>query len=142
MNDVCATSRAIAGSLLVFTVACASTPSGHLESVPLGIPLRGQVLYPDGRPAPGATVRAETVCVDSTAHFVDEAITGTDGTFEIRSFDAYCGQVRFSAEYRGAFWLKTGKEVFYPGPNGTTPEVDIRNASPPQPVNIVLGSRG
>jgi hypothetical protein len=125
-----------------FMTACASIGSESLEGFPRGIPLRGRVLYPDGSPASGANVRAETICRDSSVHFVADAVTDLDGGFVVASFDPFCGEVRFTAEYRSAFWLRTGEQVFYAGQNGTTPEIDLKSGMPPEPVTIRLEARG
>ena len=128
--------------LVVSCLGCASIRADGAKPVPFGIPMRGQVLYPDGTPAIGATVVAATVCPEDRAHFVKDVKTGDDGSFSIASFDPRCGHVRFTAEHRGGYWLKTGDDVFYPSTNGTTPQVNISDESPPPPVTIFLGARG
>src|SRR5881296_2794750 len=111
--------------LVVSCLGCASIHANGAKVAPVGVPMRGQVLYPDGTPAVGATVVAVTACPEDTAHFVNDVKTGADGSFSIASFDPTCGRVRFTAEHRERYWLKTGDNIFYPSTNGTTPEVDI-----------------
>jgi len=110
--------------------------------VPIGVALRGRVIYSDGSPVPGARVLATTSCERDWAHFVDDALTADDGTFVIPSFDSSCGQIRFTAEKRDGFWLQTGIDPFYPRPNGTTPEVLLADNEPPDPITIQLDLRG
>jgi hypothetical protein len=108
----------------------------------MGIPLRGRVIFPDGTPAVAATVVATTICETAGVHFVTDTQTSDDGSYVIPSFDSSCGHVRFTAEKREDFWLKTGKYVFYPRSNGTTPEVSLLGTVPPDPVTIQLDLRG
>jgi len=128
--------------LVVCCLGCASICADGAKPVPFGIPMRGQVLYPDGMPAVGATVVAATVCPEDRAHLVKDVKTRDDGSFSIASFDLRCGRVRFTAEHREGYWLKTGDDVFYPSTNGTTPQINISGDSPPPPVTIFLGARG
>jgi len=131
--------------ILLFTMtmmACASPQVAEGIEIPRGIPLRGRVIYPDGSPAGGAQVVAETVCEDSRVRLSDGAVTDADGSFGIATFDTSCRKLRFTAEKRDGFWLRTGKEVFYPRPNGTVPQLELVGAAPPEPVTIQLDLRG
>ena len=115
--------------------------SEHRNS-PTRVPLRGQVLYPDGTPAAGAKVEAESICADSLVHIVGNTVSDSKGLFVFTSFDSSCGQYRFMAEKRDAFWLKTGKGVFYPHPNGTAPEIHVVDGTPAEPIFIEFELRG
>ena len=123
-------------------VACATADESKRAHFPTGVLLLGQVMYPDGSPAAGAKVVAETTCTDSTIHMVDDTVTDSDGSFAFTTFDSSCGRYRFTAEKRETFWLKTGKEVFYPQLNGTAPEIQLVDSTPPEPVLIQFGLRG
>jgi len=123
-------------------VACASARSTDRVAIPIDIPLRGHVVYPDGSPAVGAKVVAATICERDWAHFVSDTLTTDDGSFVIKSFDTSCGEIRFTAEKRDGFWLKTGNEVFYPRPNGTPPEIHLLGDVSPDPLTIQLDLRG
>ena len=122
-------------------VACATIRATD-DAIPTGVPLRGRVLYPDGSPAAGATVRATTACENQRVGFVKDAVTDEEGTFDIPSFDSRCGTFRFTAEKRESFWLRTGTEVFYPRENGTSPEVTLASVLPPDPITVQLDQRG
>jgi len=116
----------------------------------VGRTIRGTVLYPDGSAAPRATVTATTICDHASYRLVKQETTADDGSFSIESFGEDCYRYRLSANKSGDFWLETGdaastspQGVFYSGPNGTYPTVDVLStASPPAPVTIELGQRG
>jgi hypothetical protein len=130
---------------LIFALTCLNCwADTHSENVAtsLGVPVQGRVLYPDGSPAAGAKVIAISACSDSSFHFVVEAASDSDGLFTIKSFDPQCNRIRFSAEKRDMFWLKTGSDFSYPHGNGTTPEVEVSNNIPPEPVVIKLELQG
>ncbi len=129
-------------TIAITLVGCTSIQSAERRAVPLGVPMRGQVAYPDGSPSVGATVVATTVCQDDLSHLVQKTLTATDGSFVIESFDNGCGKVRFTAEKRDGFWLRTGSDPFYSSPNGTAPEVSVTSEIPPAPVKIHLDRRG
>lgn len=127
--------------------ACATTqPSESAQpaeraSLPTGIPLKGRVIYPDGSPASGATVYADPTCRNDFG-FSNLAHTSEAGSFEMLSVDPGCGQIRFTAEKREDFWLRTGDDPFYPRRNGTAPELVLTEGQFPEPVTIQLDLRG
>ena len=121
--------------------SCAMHRPSEIHAAPVGIPMRGQVLYPDGTPAVGALVRATSRCPGNSISLLDEAPAGSEGSFSINSFDPTCPRVRFTASYRANYWLTTGEGIFCLPPTGTAPELDVADASM-QPVVVRLGERG
>jgi hypothetical protein len=105
--------------------------------------ISGHVLYPDGSPSEGAKVIARTECVGMPFVLVQEVRTAPDGSFHFAGFQgADCNQVRLHAEKAEDLWLRTGKNAFYNGDNGTTPLVASTSAGPPAVSDIVLGIQG
>ena len=103
----------------------------------------GVVRFPDGSPSGGAKVSAKTECKGMPFTLVNEVTTSSDGSFHIPAFGkADCSEVRLSAEKPEDLWLKTGRNVFYKGDNGTTPLIDAPRSGPPAHADINLGIKG
>ncbi|MEE8201744.1 MAG: carboxypeptidase-like regulatory domain-containing protein [Candidatus Acidoferrales bacterium] len=127
--------------LLFFLAALPRAPEKHISPL-VGIKMTGRVLYPDGRPAAGATVTVTTVCEEVTVHLARETKTAEDGSFVLESFDPGCNRIQFTAAKREEYWLETGEDSLYTGTNGTAPTVTLSPGSPPPPITIILGQRG
>jgi len=112
------------------------------SKVPVGLPLDGIVVYPDGSAAEGATVRATSFCDESRIHLVDKTIAGEGGHFSIASFDPDCGRVRFTAAYAEEYWLETGGQSFLQFENGVSPVVESRDFATVERIVVQLGHRG
>ena len=134
-----------AGGLLCLALACATIrQSNHRpgEVAPLGIPLRGLVIFNDGTPAAGATVTVSSACKNQLISLADDVMTDRDGHFKVNSFDSGCGTYSFKARDSARFWLPTGDGVFYMQPNGTEPQLSVSEGQVPDPVTLTLGLRG
>lgn len=133
-------------AICFFLVACAGLSCAIHRAVnssiaPLGVPLRGMVLFPDGTPAAGAIVKAESDCPKNGFTLVNDAVVTSDGSFMIPSFDDMCARVRFTASYPSEYWLPTGQPMFCLAAAGTSPEVEIGDR-PVDPVSVILGVQG
>jgi hypothetical protein len=103
----------------------------------------GVVRFPDGSPSGGAKVSAKTECKGMPFTLVNEVTASSDGSFHIPAFEkADCSEVQLSAEKPEDLWLKTGRNVFYKGDNGTTPLINARRSGPPAHADIDLGIKG
>jgi hypothetical protein len=107
-----------------------------------GIPIRGRVVYPDGTSASGAKVIVRTLCEGRAYTLSRVAITQTDGSFALDSFDPDCIKIRLDASHRERFWLPTGDDVFYSRSNGKPAEIELVPGMIPEPVLIRLDQRG
>lgn len=137
-HPVAVLATALGASLLLLN-GCAHRRQPELGQVPLGIPVEGRVIYPDGSGATGATVRATTVCPGRTIHLTTTAVAGDDGRFSIDSFDSTCEKVEFSASYEDEFWLdtdrlRTGRQK--------GPIIEVGESGPVGPIVVQLGERG
>jgi len=104
--------------------------------------ISGVVQYPDGKPSAGATVTGVTACDREPYHLVQTTKTSIDGSFHLQPFDSACNRIQLSASYIEEFWLKTGKDIFYPNENGTAPIVEAPATGSPAATVIRLGERG
>ena len=103
----------------------------------------GVVRFPDGSPSGRTKVLAQTECKGMPFNLVNEVTTASDGSFHIPTFrEADCSEVRLYAEKPEDLWLKTGRNVFYKGDNGTTPLVNAPRSGPPAHADISLGIKG
>jgi hypothetical protein len=103
--------------------------------------IEGVALYPDGKPAPGTTVEASTICADDVASFVQEATTAADGTFYIPPFESTnCRLVQLIAH--SGLWLKTGVDPVSGRQIGTSPLIDLGQGKRPIKAEIRLGEQG
>jgi hypothetical protein len=118
------------------------TASSRSASAQASTPLRGRVVFPDGTPAPGATVTVKTACDDMGYHLVSQAKTSEDGTFSIPPFGENCRRFQFTASKRSDFWMETGEDNLNGGLNGTSPAIDLSLTPDPSPVTIKLGQQG
>jgi hypothetical protein len=126
-------------SLILIVVGLAAAQ----KNVPLTGGVFGVVRYPDGSPSPHARVSASTKCEDDLVTRLNIVKTASDGSFYVPPFlSSHCNRILLRAEKREDFWLRTGRELFYEGDNGTTPEVDAPRTGKPVLTEINLGKQG
>jgi hypothetical protein len=105
--------------------------------------ISGVVRYPNGSPIADATVSAVTDCKDMGYNLVQEVRTAQDGSFYFQPFlAASCNHVRLAAKKVDDLWMKTGRDVFFDGDNGTAPEVEAPRVGSPSKTDITLGKQG
>lgn len=107
-----------------------------------GVLIEGRVVYPNGSPAGGAHVEAQTVCANTSTHLVQETTANCDGKFSIKSFDPTCNKYKFSVSHRETFYLPTGDNIFYIDTNGATPTIELVSGQVFAPIVLRLEQRG
>jgi hypothetical protein len=124
---------ALASSLLALRTQARGAPT-----------ITGKIVLADGKPVAGATVETSQDCDHGHSIETRKTVSAADGIFSLVAYDPRCSRYRLVASKEKDFWMPSDDllgSTFGPTINERV-VVDVSSNPPPEPVRIVLNSRG